>query len=44
MKDRGEDREQKRAINLQSAYKQEPRKFVRKSSGLCINSDKLTTI
>ena len=44
MNDRGGDREQKRAINLQSVYKQEPRKFVRETSGLCINSDKLTTI
>jgi hypothetical protein len=41
---REEEIEEKRAVNLQSAWTQKPRKFVREISGLGINNEELTII
>ena len=41
---REEEREEKRAVTLQSAWAQEPKKIVREISGLCINCEELTII
>lgn len=44
MEDRGEEREEKWAVSLQSAEAQESRNFVREISRSCINFKELTTI
>jgi hypothetical protein len=44
VEEREDEREEKRAISLQMAETQESRNFVRETSSLCINSEKLATI
>ena len=44
MGERGEERDEKRAISLQSAQAQESKKYVRQTSGPYIYSEELTTI
>ena len=44
LEERREEREEKRAVNLQPAWTQEPRNSVRETSGPCINCKELTII
>jgi hypothetical protein len=44
MEERGEGREEKRAVSLQPASSQQPKNFIRETSGLCINGKKLTIV
>ena len=44
VEERGEEREEKRAVSLQPVWAQEPRKSVRETSGPCVNYKEPTTI
>ena len=44
VEERIEEREEKRAVSLQPAWVQEPRKFVREISGPCINCEELIIV
>ncbi len=44
MEERRVERKEKRAVNLQPAWTQEPKKSMRETSGPCINYKELTII
>jgi len=44
VEERREEREEKRAVSLQPAWAQQPRKSVRETIGPCINCGELTIV